>query len=575
MKLSTKAELVYGFLKWRLTWDKRNTHHQFTVPGNPKFMSARDAVGLIGDGKVVALSGLGSTMRPSILFWALRERFEETGSPSNLTVLIAGGFGGRGRIPGTTEELGVKGLTTRFFTGHTETFKAMLRLADEDALELQCLPQGTFLKLLGQMAEGEDSLVTDTGIGTFMDPRVGRGSPVLPGNGTRQWVEVVENPEAEGGQLRYSLPRPDVALFNMPAADRKGNIYARNAAMVAETYEVVKAVKANGGICIATVGLCVEEGYGDIFLPAEDMDAIVVYPDTEQVAGVPHRKFWPQFTLESTVSLAEGAERMGLINGLVGITPKRCPADQALARLAATLFMEHTPPGGTVDIGIGLPEEVSRLLSETGAIEQVTLFSESGVFGGMPSPGIYFGTAANPTEMVSSVEAFRRMYQHLDAAVLGLLQADSEGNVNVSRRGEGAINYVGPGGFIDITTCADLIVFCGSWMAHGEIGVENGCLQVRKPGIPKFVEQVDEITFCGQEALRQGKTVFYVTQVGAFRLTERGMELVCVMPGIDVQRDILEVSPMRIVLPESGEVPVADASIVTGKAFELGVAVPA
>jgi propionate CoA-transferase len=572
MRLSTKIWLVYGFIKWRLTWDKRNTKYRTPMPDNPKFMSAREAADLVEDGKVVALSGLGGAPRPSILFWALRERYEETQGPKDLTVMIAGGFGGRGRIPGTTEELGQRGLVTRLFTGHTETFKSMLKLADAGDLELQCLPQGLFLLLLGEMMEGRNHLVTDTGVGTFADPRTGRGSPVLPDSGAQQWVEVVEDPEREGGQLRYSLPKPDVALFNMPAADRKGNIYARRTAILAETLEIVKATKANGGICIANVAQLVEEGWGEVFLPAEDIDAVVVYPDTEQVAGVQHRKYWPHFTLESDMPLNEAVERMRFINKLVGVTPVRSPAEDALARLAATIFVENIPEGGTVDIGVGLPEEVSRLLSETGAMDHVTLFSESGVFGGMPSPGIYFGTAANPTEMVSSVEAFRRMYKHLDAAVLGLLQADSEGNVNVSYRGEGAINYVGPGGFIDITTCADLIVFCGSWMARGEIAVEGERVVVRKPGTPKFVQQVEEITFSGQEALQRGKKVFYVTQVGAFQLTERGMELVRVMPGVDVERDIVNACSMRVVLPEHEAVPIADASIVTGKGFKLNFA---
>lgn len=575
MNLFTKVQLVSRFIKWRLTWDRRNTAYRVTVPGDPRFMSAREAVDLIADGSAVALAGLGGTLRASVLYWALRERFEQTGTPAGLTVMVAGGFGGRGRVPGTTEELGQKGLTTRFFTGHTETFKAMLRLADEGALELHCIPQGLFMLLWGQMAEGKNSLVTDTGVQTFADPRTGRGSPVLPAPGVQNWVEVVDDPAAEGGQLRYSLPRPDVALLNMAAADRQGNIYATNAAMLAETYEVAKAVKANGGKVIFTVAKLVDTPEDPVFLPSEDVDAIVVYPGTEQVAGVPYRQYWPHFTLRSTISNAEAAEQMRLINTLVGVTPKRSAADEALARLGATIFTEQAGPGTVVDIGIGHPEEVSRMLSITGVSDRITLFSESGVFGGMPSPGVFFGTAANPTEMVSSVEAFRRMYQHLDAAVLGLLQADSEGNVNVSYRGAGAQNYVGPGGFIDITACAELIIFCGSWMAHADIGVENGRMLVRKPGTPKFVDRVDEVTFSGPEALKRGKRVFYISQVGAFQLTPEGMMLVRVMPGVDVQRDILDASPMRIVLPPSGEVPVADAAVVSGKGFQLDIAAPA
>ena len=80
---------------------------------------------------------------------------------------------------------------------------------------------------------------------------------------------------------------------------------------------------------------------------------------------------------------------------------------------------------------------------------------------------------------------------------------------------------------------------------------------------------MDEITFNGVEALKQGKTVVYVTHVGAFRLTTRGMELIWVMPGIDVQRDILDACPMRIVLPEDGAPRIVSENIMTGRDFRL------
>jgi propionate CoA-transferase len=99
--------------------------------------------------------------------------------------------------------------------------------------------------------------------------------------------------------------------------------------------------------------------------------------------------------------------------------------------------------------------------------------------------------------------------------------------------------------------------------------VEHGSMKVRKHGAPKFVERVLEVTFNGQRALRAGKKVFYATPVGLFRLTQRGIELESVFPGVDVRRDVLDLSPARIVLPPSGDVPVFPGSIVTGDAFDL------
>jgi acyl CoA:acetate/3-ketoacid CoA transferase len=63
--------------------------------------------------------------------------------------------------------------------------------------------------------------------------------------------------------------------------------------------------------------------------------------------------------------------------------------------------------------------------------------------------------------------------------------------------------------------------------------------------------------------------VFYVTHVGVFRLTARGMTLVAAMPGIDVQRDIVRATPMRVVIPRGRRVPRVPTAIVTGAGLSL------
>ena len=524
-------------------------------------MSAWDACALVHDNDVVACTVIAANQRASILYWALEERYRETGHPGGLTLVIASGAGARGKMPGSVEDLGVEGLLTRAISGHVETYKSFLKLADLGKLELQCIPQGVFVKLLHAMAQGGDHIVTPAGVGTFIDPRTGRGTPVLEGRG-EQLVSV-----ADGG-LRFECPKIDVAMFNLPAADRLGNLYAKHAAVVCEAQDIARAARLNGGHVIANVAEIVDEGYDEIFIPAADVDAIVVYPDTEQVVSVPYRKYWPMFTTESDVTTDEGIARARFLNDLLGITPKRNAVDEALARFVAQMFMKYAHRGSRVDIGVGLPEEVARLLYESGTMNDLQMLTESGLFGGMACPGIFFGAAINPDERVTSYEAFRRMYERLDVAILGLLQADSAGNVNVSKRGEGAINYVGPGGFIDMTTCADLILFCGTWMAHSEMTIEDGVFHMVKPGTPKLVDGFDEITFSGGEAVRRGQTVLYITNVGAFQLTARGMELIMVVPGVDIERDILAVSPMSILVPD-GPIPVVDRSVMTGEGFAL------
>jgi acyl CoA:acetate/3-ketoacid CoA transferase len=93
-------------------------------------------------------------------------------------------------------------------------------------------------------------------------------------------------------------------------------------------------------------------------------------------------------------------------------------------------------------------------------------------------------------------------------------------------------------------------------------------VRVGKHGAPKFVERVLEVTFNGPRAIQAGQEVFYATPVGLFRLTRRGVELESVFRGIDVRRDILEVSGAKIVLPR-GDVPLVPRSILTGEGFTL------
>ena len=562
MDLLTRAKILAQLILWRLTWDRRDTRAHHGVPGNPKFATAREAVARIPDGAVLMSSGLGGNARPSVLYWAIRESFEETGHPRDLTVMGIGGIGGRGRVPGTLEELGVEGLCRRFFSGHLETFRAMLDLAERGKLELQCLPQGVMALLLDAQGRGQTALETRTGVGTFMDPRVDRGSPVAPPGGP-QFVAV------EGDRLRYTMPLVTVAVFNLPAADREGNLYAAGAAMIAESREAARAARHNGGLVIANVGRLLDRAEGPIFLSSDEVDLVVVDPRTEQVGTVPHRRHWPLFTPESDLSVDEGIERLRFINRLLGLTPRRGPVEGALARLAASLLASRGRRRMFVNAGVGLPEEVCRLLHEGGLLEEVTLFTESGVLGGLPAPGVFFGASVCPRELLSSAEVFKRCQERLDATILGALEVDGLGNVNASRRGERTRDMVGPGGLIDLTAAASTVLFVTSWMKGGEIRLEQGALRIVSPGQPKFVPQVREITFCGKEALRANKEVFYCTNVGAFRLSPGGVELSCLMPGIDLRRDVLDACPMPIVLPESGEVPLIETSVITGEGFRL------
>ena len=101
---------------------------------------------------------------------------------------------------------------------------------------------------------------------------------------------------------------------------------------------------------------------------------------------------------------------------------------------------------------------------------------------------------------------------------------------------------VGPGGFIDIAQNAKKVVFCGTFDAKGtQLEIGAGKLRVARHGeVMKLVNDVEQITYSGREALRRGQDVVYVTERAVFRLTEKGLALKEVAPGVDIRRDVLE-----------------------------------
>src|SRR5262249_7261067 len=126
----------------------------------------------------------------------------------------------------------------------------------------------------------------------------------------------------------------------------------------------------------------------------------------------------------------------------------------------------------------------------------------------------------------------------LDLACLGMAEVDAEGNVNVSRFGP---RLAGAGGFINITQNARQVGFAGTFTAGGlEIAIEDGKLRiVKERRSPKFVRQVEQVTFNGAYAAETAQPVLYVTERCVFRRTREGVELAEVAPGIDIERDIL------------------------------------
>jgi len=118
-----------------------------------------------------------------------------------------------------------------------------------------------------------------------------------------------------------------------------------------------------------------------------------------------------------------------------------------------------------------------------------------------------------------------------------MAEADAGGNVNVSRFGT---RIAGPGGFINISQATKEVYFLGTLRAGATLAVSDGALEVVSEGRGcKFTSAVEQVTFSGEQALLRGQTVHYITERAVFRLTDSGLELVEVAPGLDLDRDVL------------------------------------
>lgn len=517
----------------------------------PKFVNLEEAVSAVKDNMTLIIGGFSTYGCAEELLEGLAAQHAATGHPKNITAIC-------GITPGDKTEsteplkglnlglnkLRAEGLIGTVKVGLLNDARAISKAVGDNKIAGYLIPMGVVMNLFRTTAGGRPGLITKVGLGTYCDPRH-EGCAV-----NEKAVEqgaIVELMEVDGEEyLLYKAFTPDVCFIRATYADEDGNLSMDHEAIIGPELEIAVATHNKGGIVIAQVEEIIRRGTihaKNVRVHSKLVDYIVKVQNMDN-----HRQcmITPKFRPELTGDIKT-------LNATV--EPLKMNIRKVMTRRAAM----ELKPGIVINLGVGIPAGIGSVAAEEGLGKGMTMSVEAGPMGGVVQEGLAFPAASNAeaiftqTDMIDMIDG-----GILDLTFLGAAEIDATGNVNVSKFA-GRSN--GPGGFINISQNAKKVIFLGTFTV-GKTDIEvTGCgLKINKDSDHlKFVNAIQQITFSGEYAMKNGQEIMFITERAVFNLTPEGLVLIEIAPGVDLQKDVLD--KMEFAPIVSGELKTMDTRL--------------
>jgi propionate CoA-transferase len=508
----------------------------------PKIVDVKTSLCEIKDNAIVAISGFNMATTPEYLILELYRRYAEEGHPRNIFIISDALPASPGRALDHIAENLFKEPNQEFLRGILLPFLGfspwLQKLVTDNRIESYGWPIGITAYWFREISAGRPGLLTKIGVDTFLDPR--KEGAVLNERAKNKLscrVSVLDIEKTD--YLLYQAPKPEFALIRASISDEKGNLSLQDEGTRGTVLSIAQAAKSrpSPGMVIAQVRWITKAGTmnpRDIDVPGPLVNNIVISPKEYH---------WQSATIEYDPRISYKVMPPINENLLNGIAKTSLKVDEKI--IARRILLElirlfHNKRDTVlVNLGIGIPALISLVAAQENVTELIVSVLESGPWGGVALSGNDFGLAVSPSALSTIPDVFSNFEGGIiDAASLGFLQVDKKGNVNPFML-PGRI--FGPGGFPVIAGGVPRIYFGGTFTAgRTEFSIINNKLNIIREGtISKFIESVFMVAFSGQQAIKYGQEILYVTERAVFRLTKDGVTLEEVAPGIDVEKDVI------------------------------------